>query len=144
MFALSIAAAALAPPPAPPPGTPPTTLADLIRIEGTCSLSVLIVGDDGLSQQFNSAVIDAVKKSEGKFCRRAIGNYVIFTNSNVVPITSHSFRYRVTAHDARDFIANHDSGREARLGEAKGECKTRIKTCASQAVDVLIRTLEAR
>jgi hypothetical protein len=146
MLALSLLVAAYEPPPPPPPGTPPTTIADLIRIEGHCSLSVLIVGDDALSTQFNSAVINAAAKAEGGFCRRANGNYVIYTNSNVRPThrTKDYFRYLVTVHDARDFIANHDAGAWRTLASDEKECQGAASVCANNAVNKVLTELEAQ
>jgi hypothetical protein len=137
-------AVAVAPPPPSPPGTPPTTIADLVRIKGPCSLSVVTVGDDGLSSRFNDAVIQAAKSKERSFCLRGKGNYLIDTNTNVRPTNGEHFRYDVTIHDARDFVANYYAQSFRTLGADKRECKTAIRICADQAVDRLLQTLRAR
>ncbi|HEV2747291.1 MAG TPA: hypothetical protein VGW34_08340 [Allosphingosinicella sp.] len=142
----SLAATAAAPPPPPPlPSAPPTAIADLVRLDGKCSLSVLTSGDDGLSARFNGEVQEAVGRSEAPFCRRTAGNYLIYTNSNVVPTGRfQSFRYHLTAHDAREFIALYDSATYATLGEEKAVCESGVSSCAKRAVKRLLQTLEAR
>lgn len=146
MLAWLILIAALAPPPPPPPGTPPTTIADLVRIEGKCSLSVIIVGDDGLSSRFNDAVITAVRKRERAFCDKANGNYVIYTNSNVRPTdrSLNYFSYNLTGHEARNYIARHDTGDYETLGTVVNECRDNIPTCADHGVSKLLDKLRGR
>ncbi len=144
MISFFVFAGTFAPPPPPPPGTPPTTIADLVRIEGNCSLSVVTVGDDGLSSRFNDAVIQAAKLEERGFCRRAKGNYLISTNTNVRPTNGEHFQYDVTIHDARDFVARYDSNSFGTLGTDKKECKAPIRICATQAVNRLLNKLRTR
>jgi hypothetical protein len=144
MLAFFLLVAAHAPPPPLPAGTPPATIADLVRIEGACSLAVLTVGDDGLSSRFNEAVSRAAKEEEGNFCRRATGNYVIYTNGNVRPAGRGSFCYHVTVHDARDFVARYASNGFGTLAVEQGECRAAAIDCADQAVGDLIKKLEAR
>jgi hypothetical protein len=144
MLALLMLAATLAPPPPPPPGTPPTTIADLVRIDGDCSLSVITVGDDSLSQRFNDAIIRAAKSEQRKFCHHSQGNYVISTNSNAMPTRGRSFRFDVSIHDARDFVDHYDSNRFATLGAEKGECAEPTDVCARKVVWALVQKLKAR
>ena len=122
MIAFLFFGAALAPPPPPPPGTPPTTIADLVRIEGPCSIAVLTVGDDGLSYSFNDAVRRAASDEELNLCGHLVGNYLISTVTNVQP-TKSGFRYDVRLYDAHDFVAHYQSSSYTTLGVEQKECR---------------------